>query len=226
MAYKLFNPGCECCGCAVGFEFDVWGDVLDCLPNGTRTITNVRNDIDQLDQCCFLYAGCRTCSQCINFFNADWPKIKEWIERGGRMYLAGEYIFETTHCMADRARFNSFLLALGSSMSIGTTGCNCGCYGVVQSGEAGIAQGIEISLACTNEILGGVSVAITKPEEDPGTSSEDCSEPIVGIAVEQLGEGLLMVAGDSNLFIQTPPCHYNNCGLVTRWHTWKTADIL
>ncbi len=47
-------------------------------------------------------------------------------------------------------------------------------------------------------------------------------EPFVFITVEQIGDGLLLVSGDSNLF----DCHDENCDFWTAFTQARIEDLL
>ena len=85
----------------------------------------------------------------------------------------------------------------------------------------------KIQYAATAEITGGTVIAITNEPQFPSGSPRQ--DPFK--AIEALGDGFVMVVGDSNIFnhgegliwCQDNP---NNCEFFKRWCFNKNEDIL
>jgi hypothetical protein len=127
--------------------------------------------------------------------------IGTWIYDGGRAFVAGEYMPCITNVQL--TNINAFLSAIGSGMSFGNVLADCGCSsnwtGVLNTSVPMLADVPHIMHACTNSVSGGTWLAnINSPPGYPF------------IAMEAIGNGFVMAAGDSNL---TATCGYNNCKL-------------
>lgn len=222
MAYSQFDlGGCGCGGCpTIGFDQSAWSVITACCNNST--IINIASDVSRLAECRIVFGGnLGTCGNAIRFSSGDWPAIKTYIEGGGRLFIAAEH---NNGCLGDAANLNSFLAAVGSSMSYAGgdyqqsfPSPNLTCS-EMDAGSANIAQGLSPRLRSNRfgEITGGTSVWVADSSYTTGVGKTI-------VAVEALGSGFLFLIGDSN--------HHYLCGsgcheFFRRLWEYDDADII
>lgn len=218
MKWSLFSNPCGCCGgCdgkTYGFDEGKWQGVVDCYDGFTDNydyIENLKDDIDQIDNCCVVFMGnYNTCSNAIRFPEAQWAKIKEWVEAGGRLWINAEY----GGCLKDAGELSSFLEYLGVDLQWVGSAYDCGCReDFMLPGEANIARYIfDAQMGCTAEIS-GFSVVFYAPVHTD----------IPVVCVDSLNEGFVFLCGDSNFWAG---CDYDNCTILERLFTYKDIHIL
>ena len=203
---KKNNPGCKCC-CKVGFDEGAW-PIQSCLPN-VEFVENIADDISKLNEVCLVFAGnVDACSNAVRFDAGDWETIRDWIERGGRLFLATEY----QGCLQDPGATNNFLGTLGSSITWVGGIFDFFCRTGMIPGPAQIAQGLTDNGMAATAILSGGTTMFTSPNAG-----------VVMMVVEQIGDGFLFVTGDSNHF---QFCSFDNCELVRRLYRNGDNEII
>jgi hypothetical protein len=217
-----FQPGCSCCektGCRIGYEQYEWLNPRYCLcpdSKGVQTDLSVGMNITtKLSKCDFVFCGCDNCCTGTYFTSFHYSYLADWINEGGRLYVSGEY----NGCMWPYGftTINELLEGIGSELRVreGIVDCTCGNIDgpwIMAPGSAGIAQGIDITYACTGYVDGGTTVGYRR----------DVQEQI--FALEQLGDGIVLVGCDSNI-LGSALCGYN-CDFLERWYTWATEEIV
>jgi hypothetical protein len=201
---KNNGPGNCCCCPTVGFEENEIVAFKTCC-DSSQPITNLYQMspsqlAESLRRCGMVYCGpSAQCGTGLSFPQSLWPTIRTWVEGGGRLFVAGEYV----PCIGQAAldNINSFVASLGSSMSLGSKQCDSGCNSwQTQIEDVPLMEGItNVFHAATNEVMGGTPLARTF----------QCGH-VPFLAIERIGQGWVMLAGDSNL---TEGCGYNNCPL-------------
>lgn len=227
--FKLFNICEPCCCPTVGYEALEIPAADQCCKPHYGSITYLYNFDgtalrEKLDECVMVFMGpTGTCDFNTNFDDDQIGIIATWINEGGRVYLASEYIGCMSHANVERQ--NEIIGLLGSSMSIGEKACNCGCFSQQWTGSLNlsvpmIADCTAIHCACTNEVIGGTWLAKTITE---GDEDGKCYDPYPYIAMEKIGDGYLIVSGDSNI---TTGCGYDNCCLFRNFIQNSDEDML
>jgi hypothetical protein len=184
----------RCCGKKIGYDETSWG--LE-TAYGLDAVTNIASDISLLNSVSVCFAGNRnTCGNAVRFDAADWETIRLWIVAGGRFFIVGEHSGdypapgETIKCLQDMPALNDFLSAITSSIRyVG------GDYMTFQvqpdPGAAQMAHAGECTINRFGEVENGTSLWVG-PSGVPGTGK-------VVVAVEQIGNGFVFVAGDSDM---------------------------
>jgi hypothetical protein len=208
----MFEVGCCCCKNLgpVGYVQGVLTGLKDCFCKDIEHITNIGTDnSDRIAECRLIFAGPQNnCGDTLALDTSLWATVKDWLEAGGRLYVNGEY----SGCIspAGLTEINAFLTFLGSTMQIGDKKCNCLCAGLISGQWVGMLEAIPllenvdiITHACTNEVTGGTVVAYIDQQVDGDGDGSPTScitdVPYAFISVEQIGDGFLLVSGDSNL---------------------------
>lgn len=228
---RQFQVGCPCCNpCSViGFEGGENPGILDCCRGQDSkfkhpAITQIYQDIEKLtDEVKVLFAGAIGCSYSTLFTSDQHEHINQWITNGGRLYVAGEY----SGCIgsANLENLNSFISGIGSEMQVTDDVCECTCsqdWTGILNPDLPLLDDVEGVLhACTAGVSGGTWVATTAYYEESGANNTgpECSE-MVYIAIEKIGEGYILVSGDSNIFAG---CPYDNCPF---WRNFIELDNL
>jgi len=223
MAWKRFNPCSPCCCPTIGYTDVEWEIAAVCCKPRYNKIVQMKDMTAEelapaLRKCAVVMAGpigCGSAFANIRFDEEVWPTIGEWVAEGGRLFCWGEY----AGCMSEDQRddLNEFLSVIGSTMSIGEEACDPFCFtreGVPQ--DVPIMTGIDVvTYAYTNEVIGGTTLAVTDPDGGcPGMPF---------LALEAVGAGFVMFAGDGNLFISCAP---GNCDLLNAFVTLGDEELL
>ena len=223
---KRNSPGCTCC-CKICWAIER-GSVDVCLCGASNGKTNINADIDRLthDACKLLFVGPQNVCNVWSYSQDNWETTREWVEEGGRLYVSGEFRI-ACFTNANKANLNDFLSAMGTGMALGERACNCQCT-KIPSGDPwlGIPQPVQIMTdlpglmhACTNEIIGGTPIVKTEPE---GALS-GCADSFPFVAGERIGDGIVIAAGDSNIF---SGCGFDNCEFFKRLRDNDIDEIL
>jgi hypothetical protein len=137
------------------------------------------------------------------------PQVLTYIQNGGRVFIAGDFDEgPTAGCItqAETAVLNNFLVALGSSMTIGYYG-NCCNWGSLNGGyftgnlnvDVPMLSGVNsISLWGTTIVQGGTWLAKTVPES-LDSQGFGCTSPQIFLAMEKIGDGYLIASGDAHV---------------------------
>lgn len=227
---RRYKPGNSCCG-LIGFDENIWVNVVSCFP-GMSPIINLASDVSQLTRCKLVFGGnINSCSNAVRFSFGDWPAVATYVAGGGRLWInaehSGDFIsvgnpaHEIIKCLQDMANLNSFLSAIGSTLSyVGNDYIiNIGCT-VSDVGDANIADSISFSADRFGEVTGGTTVIIsTNPRYTNDVSFVGSPRSIV--VVEKVGNGFVFLCGDSNW----PNCS-GNCTFVQRLLNYADADII
>lgn len=234
-----------CCCCRMCFEqYSVFVADASCVCN--NFLTNLAENIDSLNLCKVLFCIPTGCRQEIALTNKQFTKIKNWVEKGGRLWCCGEYALEeitedyrSCYDIDARTKFNNLMSAIGSSLRINPKVCNCGCEdpdGNPWLGINGTAKIVTtptilpgVYHACTSEITGGTVINRTKPiKDEKGGSSDACLTSYPWLAIEKIGKGVVVAAGDLNV-IPNPEdfsCGYDNCELFYRFINSPVDDLV
>ncbi len=233
MADWAFNLACCCC--PVGFDAGAWPGIQSCICE--HPIVNLKDGIERIVDCRAVFCGpSSACGSAMQFQSAQYAVIKAWVENGGRLWCNGEYNQDGNgyDCLGDEARdkINAFMSALGCSLHLGHHACNCGCADPEGNPWLGINGAAKIvttptSLpgvyhACVGEVTGGTPINWTQPEPDYG-GSDACLTSYPWIAIEQLGQGVVVLTGDSNVF---DGCAHDNCEIAQRFIHNKPEDLI
>lgn len=219
-------PGSACCR-LVGFDQKAAGTIKTWF-DGDRfapieVVEDLAEDLSRLHECRVVFAGhdpnALTCGSAIHFAKDDWPRIRDYIRCGGRVWLSLEY----EGCLTDPDQAEEFLQALGTSITWSGDLFDCGCEGAddaneetreCRPGEAKIAQAVSVKMACSARIDGGTVVWYAPVgRRYNGEPGEVEGEPVPIVAVERIGEGFLFVAGDVNFLTG---CGYDNARFFCR----------
>lgn len=132
--------------------------------------------------------------------------------------MAGEY----DGCITgfSKTMINSFLDAIGTTIRLGSGIYKCFCPGFIAGdGDAALGISVNARFSCTAEVTGGTSVVKT-----------DGPTPVTFCAIEAVGDGFVMVSGDSNLAeFESAECGEaweQSCELWTRFIEWKSEDLI
>lgn len=227
-----------CCCCPVGFDAYAWQGIKDCICE--HPIENLKDDISRIEDCKTVFCGPgNVCGGAMQFEPDQYDAIKEWVEKGGRLWCNGEYNSEEEFgydCLGDEARekINSFMSALGCSMQVGHHACNCGCVDPDGEPWLGINGSAKIVTtpdalpgvyhACVGEVTGGTPINLTQPVQDySGGSSEACLSSYPWIAIQKVGKGVVVLTGDSNVF---DGCGHDNCEIAKRFIKNEPEDLI
>lgn len=232
MSQWAFTLGCCCC--PVGFDAGAWPGIQSCICD--RPLEHLRNNIARIDDCRVVFCGpSNMCGGAMYFEPDQYAAIKTWVEKGGRLWCNGEYNSEELtgfDCLGDdaRAKINAFMTALGCSMQVGHRACNCTCtdsHGDPWLGINGSAKIVTtptalpgIYHACVGEVLGGTPLNLTQPEP---TGSAACFTSYPWIAMEKVGQGYVVLTGDSNIF---DGCGFDNCEIAKRFVKNDPEDLI
>lgn len=193
-----FSPGCSCCGDFIGWENASSLDVVECSEEW-KHLTFLSSNPANIGKCDVIFAGPSNTCGGLTFAQSAWEQLREWLEAGGRMYLAGEY--QGCLNIIEKAEMHDFLEALGSTMRLGSVVLDNNCSTTAHPGTVAnipLTEGLTtLHHAAVNSITGGTAVAFT--HEQPST---------VWAAIEQIGDGYLLLVADSNV---TGGCGYDNC---------------
>lgn len=208
MAWSIFDLGCCCGGCTkIGFDQSAWPKLVECYEShDIEYVENLADDISMIDECCLIYMGNNgVCGNSIRFASDKWYAIKEWVERGGRLWINAEY----EGCLADPETLADFLGTLGIDITWIGGSYDCGCRNdYMLPGEAGLAFFlINQQMGCTAELSGFATVFYSPVAQVPM------------VVVDQLGDGFVFLCGDSNIWAG---CDYDNCNLAIR--LWERPD--
>lgn len=200
MALKRFQPGQPCCCGAIGREGPEETSVVQycCKGKNYKLIPSIESDnADKIYQCRAIFVGAIGDGKCDT--TMDPGVVSDYMYNGGRVFVQGEY---ATYC--DNAKINAFIQQIGGSMTIGTHHRICNCdfkpewTGNINTSVPMLRDVDAIMHACTNNVDGGTWLATTNSEPGP-FGEESCLDPFPFIAMEQVGDGFLIVAGDSNV---------------------------
>ncbi len=214
--------GESCCCQAIGFDEAEWPGVMGCLP-GKSSIINLKTNISRITECAVVFAGNNgTCANAVRFNSSDWPAIRQWIQGGGRLFIAGEHSGEkigTFRCLSDMANYNAFLTAMGSTLFYigldyddGFPLCSANYY---SPGLANIAQGIGFPGERFGAMAGGTTVWLGPAGGSLSGAGIAC------VVAEKIGSGFLFASGDSNH--QFCPGY---CDFYDRLLNQATANVL
>jgi hypothetical protein len=145
----------------------------------------------------------------------NWPDVQEWVDAGGRLLLTAEH--ETNLSLGfvgyspeDFQVVNDFLAAVGTSIQV-VPGLLCttpdpGCGGCGAAvGDYPVTDGFSaLPYLASSSVSGGTALAWTGG-----------SVPL--LALEQVGDGFVMVGGDGNMFYQDSSCYGNVCQLLNNY---------
>jgi len=235
MADWAFNLACCCC--PVGFDVGAWPGIQGCICE--NPIVYLRDDISRIVDCKAVFCGpSSVCGGAMKFKPEQYSAIKDWVENGGRLWCNGEYNQDGDgyDCLGDEARdkINSFMSALGCSMQVGHHACNCGCLDPEGNPWLGINGAAKIvttptSLpgvyhACVGEVTGGTTINRARPMQDnQGGNSPACLSSYPWIAIEQVGQGVVVLTGDSDVF---DGCGHDNCEIAKRFINNEPEDLI
>jgi hypothetical protein len=187
-------------------------------------IINLASNISRLSECRVVFGGNnRQCGNAIRFASADWSEIRSYVQNGGRLFLNGEHSGNhpatgtAFKCLQDKDNLNDFLSFLGSSIryigfDYNATGPNCSAT-YYSPGDAAIAQGINFTGERFGELSGGTSLWIGPA----GTGGTGSGAGKVAAAIEQIGDGFLVVCGDSDQGTCEGACNFLR-------RLWEYAD--
>lgn len=231
-----FNSCCD----RIGFDQTSWLDMGTCFPENNDFIINISNDISLLSQCKLVFAGNQdVCGPAVRFPESQWQDIKDWIEQGGRMFMAAEHSGNApdpaTHalvkCLKDMERLNSFLGFIGSSIRyIGGDyqgiPFDVSFCGSLTPGPAKIAIDSAPPFMANRfgELQGGTVVWETDCVFEDEAFQDKPSQGVKAVVVaEKLGEGFFFLTGDSDHFF----CEQANvCDFMKRLLTTEDNQIL
>ncbi len=119
-------------------------------------------------------------------------------------------------------------------MQIGHHACNCNCLDPDGNPWLGINGSAKIVTrpttlpgvyhACTGQVIGGTAINMTQPEPDEsGSGTNPCVSSYCWIAIEQIGQGFVVLTGDSNVF---DGCGFDNCEIAKRFLNNLPDDMI
>ena len=193
-----FGLGLSCCCGNVGFSIGSLFNAADCGASGL--VTDVDANISRLASCKMIVIPQYACGDPYSWTpGTNDSTLKTWIEAGGRALLCAEYNDGGANICMDASEvtvLNNLLGYLGSAIQISTKACDASCYQQgVNSGSpivTGLANG-GLVYAFTNTVTGGTALCSTKVASACGTYT--------WVAAELLGDGIVVVSGDTGAFL-------------------------
>lgn len=220
--------GC-CCGCdgnTIGFDDFRWPGLVTCFDGRAKPITvydNIRTlNWDKLEKLCVLFMGNdNQCGRAVHFDMNQWDAIKEWVKKGGRLWINAEY----EGCLQDPVVLSNFLEHLGVDLHWLGKNYDCGCGTpdrYMRPGEAALAFYLFFDrMACTAELSGFSTVFYTPNDKD--------GRKIPMIVIDQLDKGFVVLCGDSNIWqanCSDISIAESNCQLAQRMLDRKSSQMI
>lgn len=216
MSWKRNTAGCPCCRKRIGFPslkidsvlrsktstLDYDYDYHEFLTHGVGSdLLSVEEFTEKLNECFAFFCGFTT-FQCLYNLIPDeiyWDAINEWMLAGGRLFVLGEYEACMSFFGNDPEKTNDFLDYLECGLSINDAATDFACISpLCGTADVAIMDGIEgIAHDWTNTTTGGFPLMVTCPNP-PFT-------PQPWITIQLMGDGFVLLTGDSNMW-DTPPC--------------------
>ena len=214
-------------GSGIGFDSFAWG-ITSFFNPSINIVPNIATDISLLNNCSLVFCGLMLATPdpithqyenvIIKFTSDQYPKIKAWIQSGGRLWLQTEYqAYVESLPNSQVTAIRDFLTGIGATMTYlgGAYDDSPSPGAYAYAGAANIAQGLTFEMDDTAAIGGGTPVWHAP------------SSNVAMTSVEQIGSGFLFLCGDSNVLY--PPGQggpTNSSVFVNRMYSYPNDQVI
>lgn len=199
-----------------------WNYIKPWFPDAVF-IDDILDNIERINECTFILVGqYKACGTAIRQIGvANLPIVADWVLDGGRLFIGSEHngLYSAGErpvggCASDIQTLNDWLLSLGCSLrneGFSHIGTSPGVTNPTERGNAAVASyGVPGNSGAHGIITGGHSIRITTnvyrpinpelPQPPPESGPPYCL-----CAIEQVGDGFIILGSDSDWFASIPP---------------------